>query len=225
MTTSQRTIQTSMTTLAVRQPGVERSINTLGQQKLLEITDPIGTIAAKCGVTQPYVSQWRMGYNRPGPKVQARLHELYGIEPAAWRMRPLTEADVPPTIDDADASEPVDGVEQTAHPITPLPRHASALDHVDHMLAQLSERMADKTISARESSQLLDQWRKLMSMRMQAEQRAALLEDATVRNHPKWKRLKGLIIDALLPYPDAARAVESAIQRAIGDEQAEQNGD
>jgi transcriptional regulator with XRE-family HTH domain len=229
-----------MTTMAVRQPLSERAITTRGQQMLLDAPESQGEIATACGVSRPAVSQWRMGYAIPSPRCAAILFERLGIPTAAWRTRPITDADVEaeaaaattraaeqPGTQPASHQTPAD---ESPHgssitPVPELPAHASALDHVDSMIKQVTERMNDPRISGREHSQHLDQWRKLMAMRIQAEARAALMEDATVRHHPKWRKLKGLIIDALIPFPAAAKAVEAAIQRAIGDEQQEDEGE
>ena len=49
--------------------------------------------------------------------------------------------------------------------------------------------------------------------RLEAAERldAAMLEARIVREHPEWQRLRGLLVDALQAYPDAARAVLAAI--------------
>lgn len=226
-----------LTTVQVHQPSKARPVTTLGQQLLLRLSAPLGEIAASCGVTRAAVSQWRMGAAVPSVRCASLLEATHGIPSAAWRMRPdeagqpatpppalpaaplpkhLTSRTPPPPASQP-SEQPADEAPARA-PVPQLPAHATSLDHVDAMIAQVVERMNDPRLTSREHASHLDQWRKLMGMRIQAEARAALMEDATIRAHPKWKRLKALIIDALLPFPDAARAVEAAIERAIGED-------
>jgi hypothetical protein len=50
--------------------------------------------------------------------------------------------------------------------------------------------------------------------RLEAQRRAEieLLESRIVREHPAWQRLRDAVLDALRPFPDAARAVLTAVQ-------------
>lgn len=45
-------------------------------------------LARELGVDRSTVSRWRSGEKRPGPAHAARLHELLGIDPGAWELRP-----------------------------------------------------------------------------------------------------------------------------------------
>ena len=156
------------------------------------------------------------------PTVPAELRQPRAAEQPSSQV-PGTLATVPSSSSTStQADEQPDASSATGQPApVVLVKGASSLAHVDTMIEAVLQRMNDARISTREHAAILDQWRKLMAMRIQAEARAALMEDATVRHHPKWRKLRDLIIDALIPYPDAARAVEAAIQRAIGDESAD----
>lgn len=232
-----------LTTAQLSAPLADQPVQTYGQQLLLGLRVPVGEIAAACGASRPLVSQWRQGQRFPGQRFQQLLAERYGIPVSAWTQLPQqpSGAPAPPAAPPApehpssqvpstlattststtQADEQPDASSASYTPVV-MPKNASSLAHVDTMIEAVVQRMNDPRISTREHAAILDQWRKLMSMRIQAEARAALMEDATVRHHPKWRKLRDLIIDALLPYPDAARAVESAIQRAIGDESADE---
>jgi hypothetical protein len=45
-----------------------------------------------------------------------------------------------------------------------------------------------------------------------------MVEPRTIKEHVEWRRLKRLIIDALLPHPAASKAVEAAILRVLGED-------
>jgi hypothetical protein len=58
-------------------------------------------------------------------------------------------------------------------------------------------------------------WGQLVKMNKESE----MSEDRIIRNHPKWRAIKQIFANALLPYPEAARAVLKALREAgVGDD-------
>jgi hypothetical protein len=57
-----------------------------------------------------------------------------------------------------------------------------------------------------------DTMAKLIALKCRMERDRDLLEDRVVREHPKWLATKDAILEALKPYPDAAKAVAEALK-------------
>jgi hypothetical protein len=63
-----------------------------------------------------------------------------------------------------------------------------------------------------ELARIRDTKTKALALKARIEAADALFEASAVAKHPAWRRLRGAILEALRPFPDAARAVAEAIQ-------------
>jgi hypothetical protein len=70
----------------------------------------------------------------------------------------------------------------------------------------------------RERVQLGDAFARALTQKERLERAREMLEARTIKEHPEWQRLKRLVIAALLPFPQASKAVEAAILRVLGEE-------
>lgn len=222
-----------------RQPAREVPVVSLGQQMLLQLDAPLGEIAARLGgITRMAVSAWRTGKNRPNDAKRRALERHFGIPASAWGSHPVADpTQIPAPLQLTDAPPPVStpsGPIFLAPAAAPDPEPApppaalddedpdaappSVLDDFDQLLGVLRRQLRLPHLTPRERAQLTDAMTRAVTQRAKVEQQKQMLEDATIRTHPKWRQLKALLIEALLPYPDAARAVEAAVTRALGEE-------
>lgn len=170
-------------------------IRSEGQRLLLEVPGTVTEIAAQLGMMDTgLVHMWCEGTTVPGPHKRTRLNVVYGIPPRSWRELPRHG---PPPAQPTPA---------------PAPAPNDTLAHCVELLTMLrNERTAPGTL-ARDRMKLAAAESKVLMMRHQLEQRAELLEDRYVREHPAFKRHVALIVAALRDHPVAAKAVLHALQ-------------
>ena len=221
-------------------------LRSLGQQMLLQVQQPLGEMATAIGtgVSRASISQWRTGTFRPDDRRRRVLERVYGIPFDAWGAAPVPAAELPPIARSSAPTPPAPEAnplisftapsnpphESAAAKLAPAPPEPdpepealqgpapSVLDDYDALLNVLRRQLQQPTLTPRERAQLTDAMTRAVTQKAKVEREKAMLEDATIRNHPKWKAMKQLLVEALLPYPEAARAVEAAVLRALGEE-------
>lgn len=118
----------------------------------------------------------------------------------------------------AAASEAAQAPEPEPELPAPLPTTdgatPSTLDSLRALLVVIQRSAARPNLATAERMKLADSEARILIQIAKLEERAELLEDRIVTGHPFWRRLRGLIADALDPYPDAARAVIAALEGA-----------
>lgn len=176
---------------------------TEGQRLLLEVNGTHAEVGARIGASKQSVSYWRRGEKIPGAKARAALREAYGIEPAAWELRPGA-GDAAPSAASPESLPP-------QPPRAPRAR-TMTLDEVVAELDYLHDLRRDGKLMPSEKVRLSDSISKNLALKARLERDQELLEDRIVREHPMWKvRIKPAILGALKPYPDAMRAVAEAL--------------
>jgi hypothetical protein len=180
-------------------------IRSEGQRLLLGVTDSLSTIGKAVGASKQAVSTWRTGLYVPEPPYRRELQRRYQIPPSAWDG--LADGEVPDEGEDEDEAP------------------ATAADQLDHLLKEYRKQLKRGDLSSRERVQYIEGLSRTIFQKAKLEKERELLEDRVIREHPKWRRLKRAIIDSLLPHPAAARAVEEAITRLIGEDEANQDVD
>ena len=172
-------------------------IKSEGQRQLLKIAGIEDELAAQIGCSRAIVGHWRRGDRLPGLKLRHKLKLLFGIPPWAWEVEPGSEA-----------------------PIAPIPKNTAVdelsedddiLDVVRKQLLEVREALQSPELTEGARLKLLDTSAKLLALQSRLERDRELLEDRIVREHPEWKRIKGVILKALKPYPEAAAAVAEAL--------------
>lgn len=165
-----------------------------GQRMLLHVSGSLLAIGKAVGVKSPQtVLKWRNGASVPGPEVRAQMQVALGIPIQAWLRRPA----------EVQADEPqVDEV---------LPQ--SSLDECMELLVVIRRDRNQPNLLPGERSKLVDAEARILKLRSDLELRAELSEDRYVREHPAWLRIRNELARALVPFPDAARAVADALER------------
>lgn len=175
-------------------------IRTEGQRMLLHVLGSLEAIAAELEVKSPQsVLNWRSGARMPSQEARAKMYAAFGIPIDAWDRKPF-ELPVQP---DAPVVEAFD-------PDKPA---ASTLDECRALIAVTKRARLQGSVSTSEMVKLASAEASLLKLRAELEQRAELSEDRYVREHPAWLRCKREISRALMPYPEAARAVAEVLMR------------
>lgn len=178
-----------------------RAARSEGQRLLQLVTGSLAQIGEACGTSKQAVKMWRDGVRTPEPKFRRSLADAYKIPPASWDRVPNSYGSGDEDDDQGDGGEEPTALEENAR-----------------RLKRLRRRAADPNLLPREHLLYEDAIQRSVTLKAKLEREAAMLETRTIRDHPGWKSLKRLIIDALLPHPAASKAVEEALTRVLGDQ-------
>jgi hypothetical protein len=86
------------------------------------------------------------------------------------------------------------------------------MEGVETLLAVIREARERPGLLASEQVKLADAETRLLSLRHRLEKESELAEDRVVYQHPKWIRIRAVLGDTLVKWPEAARAVASALR-------------
>jgi transcriptional regulator with XRE-family HTH domain len=175
-----------------------------GQRQLRALTHSAGELAERIGVSRQTVNYWRTGQKTPGPEMRAAIERATAIPAQSWERTPVDRPSPRP------AKAPL--------PSAPLPPvtlsgRPSTLDEVTQLLGDL-DADAEGDILPSELARIRDTKTKALALKARIEAQDALFEAAAITKHASWKRLRATMLDALRPFPDAARAVADALQQA-----------
>ena len=92
-----------------------------------------------------------------------------------------------------------------------LSTEGDTLEIARQQLSEVLKALQNPELTESAQLKLRDTAAKLLTLRSRLERDRELLEDRIVREHPEWKRIKGVILKALKPYPEAAAAVAEAL--------------
>jgi len=197
------------------EPAAPRVFRSEGHRQICACMLPSPRVGKMVGVSKQAVHMWRTGERVPSLEQRARLAQHLGIDPAAWERLPVDA--LPESTDDAD--DP-DELEQDDDGDDDFADDVDALAEANEQIRYLRKAKARPGILARERSQIHADLHRAIKLKANLERERAMLEDVTVRNHPKWKQLRLAILTALRPYPVAARAVEQAIRDVLDESRA-----
>ena len=171
-----------------------------GQRLLLGVPQSLQQVADVLGLgSKQSVAAWRKGEYVPEDRYRRALEAQYGIPFAAWGTS-AAGTDEGDTDDDDTEHDP----------------------DADYklLLRSLRRQLRGAGLTARERAQLTDAFSRALAAKARLAQQRELLEDRTIRDHAKWKRLRDAIIAALIKHPAAARDVEAEIRRLLGEDEA-----
>lgn len=171
-----------------------------GQRLFAAIKGSQQQVADEIGATRQAVAWWRNGSRIPEERYRVKLHARFAIPPDAWERVP------------GDTSTTTAAVEWF-----PTSGEPSALEDCARLLALLRSQLNRPDLLGRERVQLGDAFARALAQKERLERAREMLEARTIREHPEWQRLKRLVIAALLPFPEASRAVEAALVKVLGD--------
>lgn len=170
---------------------------TEGQRQLLEVADSLAAIATKVGCSKPLAGFWRGGSKSPSSAMRERLEEAYGIPPVAWDLAPGAAVEV----EEPEDVEPETDVEG-----------ADTLALTNAQLAAIRQALRSKKLSEAARSKKEDTYAKLLALKARLERDQELAEDRIVREHPMWRRIRETVLEAVKPWPEAARAIAQKLQ-------------
>ncbi len=164
-------------------------IGSEGQRLLLALDKSLGEIASAVRCNRTSVLDWRKGDKTPVPAMRAQLFAAYKIPTAAWDCVPTTPEPDPSSAPPADGAVP------------------TTLEDCLALLAVLRKARQQKGLRPVDAGRLAGTEVRILALRANLEQKAELLEDRIVREHPRWRALKGALLKALVPHPAAAKAI------------------
>lgn len=175
-----------------------------GQRQLIAVPATLREIAENLGgaVSVQAVSAWRRGEKVPAAGPRAGLAAVYGIAPETWGYLPVAApAAGPPAPPQATPRAKL----TTSSPNSLADCHA--------LLALIRDARGDNMLPS-ELGKTVDSEARVLALLARLEAQHELREDRYVREHPAWHRTRRVIIEALAPYPIAAKAVIDALRKA-----------
>lgn len=184
---------------------------TRGGDMLSRCPDSHAEIAAKMGVDKSLVTRWRSGARRPSDEDQGKLEALYGIPRDAWGEPPKLRA-----VPAAGSSE--------RQPLAVVPRDVKPANRVDEYADEdnnerlhryirdgMTELELDTDLSGVKRAEAL---KKLVDAQVALDKSTGenALTMSRIVAHPEFKRVSGLIIDAIAPYPEALAKVLAVLE-------------
>ncbi len=159
-----------------------------GQRLLLAREETPAAIAGLVGVPPQRIDTWRSGRVRPAAESARLLRDALGIPLDAWTRVP--------------------GAAQPA-PLPPALAPKTAIAEIDVMLAAV--RVASDGLTERERAKRSDERIRLLRLKAQLERDERMTEDAIVRAHPAWKRIREALRTTLVKHPAALADVAAAL--------------
>jgi transcriptional regulator with XRE-family HTH domain len=180
---------------------------------LQHVPGTLNAIAAKVQASKPAVSTWRIGTRTPDISARRRLWAAFEIPIEAWEcvpgaLEPAAELDGDQGDEDEEADE-----DDSAH------HEQSILDHVNHRLRAARRVVVAKGLTTRERILANADYDRAIAARAKYLHEQELQEDRIIRQHPKWRELRAVIIGVLIKHPAVAREVEAAVKASLGDDE------
>lgn len=184
------------------------AVHTEGQRLFLLVPGSLASVAERVGCSSKQtVANWRAGTKSPGPAMRSAIERAYGIPVSAWERPPESDArPAPPSRKES----PLSGGERAP---------AQTMDEVLDLLKFVRKQM-DEAASVYDRAKWAREYSAALSLKHRLERSQELLEDAIVRRHPMWRRIKGALLKALERHPEALRDVADALAEvgALGED-------
>jgi len=167
---------------------IDLKIDTEGQRLLVEQKLPPVKLAKLIGVSAQRLDEWRTGTTRPSGANARKIFVAVGIPVDSWARLPGTTTPEPEA--------------------TTEKRALTSLAEIDEMLAALrgGGALVEKERAKRSAERIA-----LLRLKASIEYRDALAEDAIVRGHPHWRRIREAIRTALAKYPEALASLAAEL--------------
>jgi len=173
---------------------------TEGRRLLRELEGSNAGIAEKLGCSKALVGHWRLGTRLPSDAHKEKMELLFGIPRRSWDVKPNAKlhTSTPSTVVLTRATSE-EGGDDTMRITT---------GQINTILMTLKgDELTDSA-----AAKMRDTLQKLLALRARMERDRDLLEDKVVREHPEWVRIKAVIVAALKPYPEAAKAIAEVLK-------------
>lgn len=165
------------------------------------------------GCSYPAAQGWIKHGRTPSEDYKTEIANVYEIPVDAWDLpadgkKPSSRVSLPPP----SPSEPEPVLQAVEKPkARKRPRKpgisTSTLEDARRMLHDIDKDCARPNLTAPSLSKLRRERVQVLNLISRLEKENELLEDRVVDQHPRWLALKGAILRALKPYPEAAEAV------------------
>jgi hypothetical protein len=87
----------------------------------------------------------------------------------------------------------------------------STLEDVESLIAVARTSLSNESLVSSERVKLTDSLTRLLSLKHKLERDRDALEDTIVRRHPLWQRIRTILVETLVGFPDAAQAVAAKL--------------
>lgn len=154
--------------------------------------------AARFGVNPSTISMWESGKRSPGRKHREEIHEDGGPKPEAWDELIVEEPPRFPSALDVDLERATS---------TAVAREA------DILLALVKDMLNDLRVQGGDLNERVRLAEKIANIMTACGKHtgAVILNERQILASPAWARIWDAAIEALDPWPDAMRALESAL--------------
>jgi len=164
-----------------------------GQRLFRNVEGSEKDLAKKIGVGRAIIGHWRRGLRIPSDVQRKKLELLFGIPVKAW--------DVPAWARFYDSS-PKDKLKPLE-----VEKKTDTLSIAKRQVKDIVESLDNDDLTDGAQAKLRDTLAKVLALQSRLERDQELREDRYVREHPSWVALKSKLVNALEPYPQAAKAV------------------
>lgn len=184
-----------------------RATRNAGGVALARVCKASSEIGEALGRSKVAVGRWISGERRPSPADRERMRELYKIDPSLWDEKPSKRAPKVASEPSTIAAETLDDVGVVGGAIA----SARALqEELNLEIAALQSDRADKSATPAERTRRM---RELGALTMQLAEITGQLDlGRVILKLPMWKRLETEMLEALKPFPDAAKAVAERLE-------------
>ena len=170
-----------------------------GAVQVLALGISLREVAKAIGIAHQTVATWITTDARPGPEARRKLAATYGIPVASWDVPPggRVPAPKPPT-----------------SPTDPPREVGSSLEEARAHLLRCQRQRLDAEQG--DDPKLVVQWAELERKALDsvAKLRGDLspADETRLTQTPRWAAVRGCVVEALRPYPDAQKAVVRALR-------------
>lgn len=175
---------------------VSSPVRTEGQRLLRAVGSSLSAIAKATGASKSTAGDWKSGNKIPSPALRAKLMDAYSIPVESWDQSPSGDPVAP---------KPASKATTKAEP-------ATTLEEVMVLIEQARTQLARTNLVSSERVKLTDSVTRLLSLKHRLERDRDAMEDAIVRRHPLWQRIRTVLVETLVAFPDAAKAVADRLE-------------
>lgn len=169
---------------------------TEGQRQLLALGTSGAELARQLEVSKQTVSCWRSGEKLPGLPTRSALELACGIPVIAWEQAPAGQPEPPPTT----PTQP-----DAAGPIS---TRAEAIETYRSLSERKRQLPADTAEGERNKLDSLILSALTLLSRMDEREESSM---ERFLKSAEWRRMRGVFVTALVPHPEAAKAVAEAL--------------
>jgi hypothetical protein len=168
--------------------------------KLRALPGSLREIAAAVGAKTSTVADWKHARKRPTRRFRERIATVYSeIRPSDWDS----------AIDQAEQVQ----AELHEHGIEVDPADLSSVDSCNRLLREVRAARRDPNITPATLGKLVARETVILKFRQDALNNDVVLQDAHIRQNPKWLRVHDIVSGALAKHKEAAADVLAALEQ------------